>query len=86
MAIWLSFPSQIQLLQSSFRKQFPARNFVGIFAVLRLEPSDGSCNVYQSVKLSVRCKIKATADFPAQRKQTIAPGIDQGNRPDMLMA
>jgi hypothetical protein len=86
MAIWLSFPSQIQLLHSSFQKQFPARKFVSIFAVLRLEPGAGSCNVYQSVKLSVRCKIKATADFPAQRKQTIAPAIDQGNRPDMLSA
>ncbi|MBY3134141.1 hypothetical protein [Rhizobium laguerreae] len=42
--------------------------FIGDFRDFRLEPGGGSCNVYQSVKLSARCKTKATGDFPALDK------------------
>jgi hypothetical protein len=56
-----SFPLEIQLLRSRFEErpllplyQATACIFVYIFRDFRLERSDGSCNVYQSVKLSAR--------------------------------
>jgi hypothetical protein len=52
--------------------------FVAAFDNFRLERCRGSCNVYQSVKLSISCQPKATDDFPEQQKQK-GSVEDQGN-------
>jgi hypothetical protein len=57
----------------------PAFNFVGDFRVFRLERRHGSCNVYQSVKLSVSCQPKAIAEIPGQQKQQGSGHEDHGN-------
>jgi hypothetical protein len=44
-----------------------ACNFVGAFRLFRLERRHGSCNVYQSVKLSVTCQVKAIAESGAKK-------------------
>jgi hypothetical protein len=76
MAMSLLFPRLNSTLSVKFARKIPlpenwavACYFVDNFPFFRLERRHGSCNVYQSVKLSFRCRTKATADSSGQEKR-----------------